>query len=309
MKDTRIILMGTPIFAANIFEKVIKAGYNIVAMISQPDREVGRKRIIQLTPCHEVANKYNIPLFNPERIKENYDFIKELKPDLIVTCAYGQIVPQGLLDIPRLGCINIHGSLLPKLRGGAPIHRAIMNDDKETGVTLMEMIDKMDAGRMYAKEKIEILDSDNLDSLSAKLSDLGAKLILESLDKYIDGKLEGAFQDENDVTFGFNIKREEERINWNKTSREIFNHIRALSSKPGAYTYYQGKSVKIYASKISNKCYNGEVGEIVDTNKVLTIKTRDGAINVLELQLEGKNKVDALSFINGHKDLLHTKFE
>lgn len=303
--ETKIVLMGTPEFAANIFEKVIEAGYNIVAVISQPDKPVGRKKILQPTPVKELALKHNIPVYQPIKIRADYEFVKQINPDLIITCAYGQIVPQGLLDIPKYGCINIHGSLLPKLRGGAPIHRAIMNDDKEAGVTLMEMIDKMDAGKMYAKLSLPILDSDNLDSLSKKLSDLGAELILENLPKYLNGELKGIEQDESLVTYGFNIKREEEQIDWNKSTREVFNHIRALSMKPGAYTLFEGKSMKIYESKISSDKYNGEPGQIVDVNKKLVIKTSDGALEVLKLQLEGKNMVDALSFVNGHNNLLN----
>ena len=155
MKNKRIVYMGTPVFSQYIFEKLILAGYNIVALVSQPDRPVGRKRIITATPTKEIALKYNIPVFQPEKIKDEYESIKHLNPDIIITCAYGQFVPQGLLDIPPYGCLNIHASLLPKLRGGAPIQHALIDGHNKTGVTLMEMIKKMDAGRMYARSYLK----------------------------------------------------------------------------------------------------------------------------------------------------------
>ncbi len=310
MKDLKIMLMGTPKFAVTVFEKIILDKWNVIGIISQPDRPVGRKKVLLPTSTKELAIKYAIPVFQVEKIKLDYQFIKEMKPDLIITCAYGQIVPQGLLDIPPYGCLNVHGSLLPKLRGGAPIHRSLMNGETQTGITIIEMVAKMDAGKMYAQKSLPILDSDNLDSLSTKLSLLGADLIIDILPKYLNGELQGIEQDESQVTFGYNIQREEERINWNQQSRSIFNHIRALSSSPGAYTTYNGKSVKIFASEISALTYPGIAGEIVDISNGLVVKTLDGALKVLELQIAGKNKMTGQNFINGHpKNLLHSRFE
>ncbi len=308
MSYPRIIFMGTPEFAATILQGLIDASYNVVGLVSQPDRPVGRKRIIEPTPTKKVALKYNIPVCQEEKIKKDYSFIENLKPDLIVTCAYGQIVPQGLLDIPPLGCINVHASLLPKHRGGAPIHRAIINGDKETGVTIMEMIDKMDAGRMYAKKSIPILDSDNLETMFNKLQIVGRDLLLEVLPSYIDGKLIGEVQNEEEVTFAWNIKHEEEEINWNKTSREIFNHIRGLYPSPATYTYLDGEVVKVFVSEIVDETSEFEVGTIVNTKKGITVACKKGLLKIKELQVSGKKRMDAASFLNGAKiDLVGKK--
>lgn len=293
--------MGTPVFSQYIFEQLILAGYNIVGLISQPDRPVGRKRVVMPTPTKEIALKYNIPVFQPEKIKDDYEFVKELNPDVIVTCAYGQFVPQGLLDIPPQGCINIHASLLPKLRGGAPIQHALIDGYTKTGITLMEMIKKMDAGKMYAKIETEITDEDTYDSLHNRLKLLGAELILSNLDLYLEGKLEGIPQNEEEVTISPNISKEEEHINFNKTSREVFNMIRGLSSIPGANFLYNGEIVKVYKSRILECNKNVEPGTIINISKdSIDIKTLDGAIGIIEFQLQGKTRMLVKDYLNGH---------
>ena len=208
--NQRIVFMGTPEIAANVLQALIENEYNIVGVIAQPDKPIGRKKILEPVPTKKVALKHGIPVFQPYKIKLDYEFLKELKPDLIITLAYGQIVPQGVLDIPPLGCINLHGSLLPKYRGAAPIQYAIKNGDKITGVTLMEMIDKMDAGKMYAKKTIAISDDDNSSSLFNKIGECAKELILETLPLYLEGKLNGEEQDESLVSFCPTIKPEEE---------------------------------------------------------------------------------------------------
>ena len=308
MNYPRIVFMGTPEFAATILQGLIDNGYNVVGLVSQPDRPVGRKRIITPTPTKQVALNYNIPVHQPEKIRKDYDFIKELQPDLIVTCAYGQIVPQGLLDIPPLRCINVHASLLPKHRGGAPIHRSIINGDNETGVTIMEMIDKMDAGRMFAKASIPILDEDNLETMFAKLQVLGRDLLLEMLPAYIKGENKGEVQNEDEVTYAWNIKHEEEQIDWTKTSREVFNHIRGLYPSPATFTYLDGEVVKVFVSEIVNEDKQLEPGTIVDCKKGITVACGKGLLKIKELQVSGKKRMDAQSFLNGSKlDLLGKK--
>ena len=309
MKNKRIVYMGTPVFSQYIFEKLILAGYNIVALVSQPDRPVGRKRIITATPTKEIALKYNIPVFQPEKIKDEYEFIRELKPDIIITCAYGQFVPQGLLDIPPYGCLNIHASLLPKLRGGAPIQHALIDGHDITGVTLMEMIKKMDAGRMYAKVETDITDEDTYDTLHERLKLLGAELILNNLNLYFEGKLEGIPQDENEVTISPNISKEEEHIDFTKTTREVFNMIRGLSSIPGANFIYNNEVVKVYRSRIGDKNYSKEPGEIVNISKdSIDIKTGDGVVEITEIQLQGKTRIKVKDYLNGNnKFLIGTK--
>ena len=296
MKNKRILYMGTPVFSQYILEKLIENGFNVIGLVSQPDRPVGRKKIITPTPTKEVALKYNLPIF---------------QPDVIVTCAYGQFVPQGLLDIPPYGCINIHASLLPKLRGGAPIQHALIDGFDKTGVTLMEMIKKMDAGRMYAKVETEITDEDTYDSLHDRLKVLGAELILNNLELYLDGKLEGVPQDENEVTISPNISKEEEHLDFNKTSREVFNHIRGLSSIPGAHFKYNNETVKVYKSKIIRTNSNEENGTIINISKdSIDIKTSDGAIGILEFQLQGKTRIKVKDYLNGNnKFQIGTKIE
>ncbi|MFA5481400.1 MAG: methionyl-tRNA formyltransferase, partial [Bacilli bacterium] len=193
-KDLRLVFMGTPDIAAIVFEAMIKDGYHFVGLIAQSDSPLGRKAIMSKVPTKIIAEKYDIPVFQPEKIRLDYEFAKLLKPDLIITFAYGQIIPQGLLDIPRLGCLNLHGSLLPKYRGAAPIQRAIMNGEKTTGITLMEMVDKMDAGKMFAKIAVSIDGEDNYSTLSKKMADAASTLIIEQLPHYVNGELAGEVQ-------------------------------------------------------------------------------------------------------------------
>ncbi len=310
MNYPRIVFMGTPEFSATILQGLIDKGYNVIGLVSQPDRPVGRKKVIMPTPTKQIALNHNIPVFQPEKIRKDYDFMKELNPDLIVTCAYGQIVPQGLLDIPPLGCINVHASLLPKYRGGAPIHRSIINGDKETGVTIMEMIDKMDAGRMYAKASLPILDEDNLETMFAKLQVLGRDLLLDILPSYIKGELPGEIQNEEEVTYAWNIKHEEEQIDWAKSSREIFNHVRGLYPSPATFTYLNGEIVKVFVSEVVDETTIKEPGVIVSCKKGLTVACGKGLLKIKELQVSGKKRMDAASFLNGLKvDLTGQKFE
>ena len=308
MDYPRIVFMGTPEFSATILQGLIDNGYNVIGLVSQPDRPVGRKKVIMPTPTKAIALAHNIPVYQPEKIRKDYDFMKELNPDLIITCAYGQIVPQGLLDIPPLGCINVHASLLPKYRGGAPIHRSIINGDKETGVTIMEMIDKMDAGRMYAKASLPILDEDNLETMFAKLQVLGRDLLLNILPSYIKGELKGEVQNEEEVTYAWNIKHEEEEIDWNKSSREIFNHIRGLYPAPATFTYLDGEVIKVFVSEIVDETSELTPGLIVNCKKGITVACGKGLLKIKELQVSGKKRMDAQSYLNGAKlDLVNRK--
>ena len=280
-KDCRIVFMGTPDIAKCVLEDLIINGYNIIGVVAQPDKPVGRKKLLQKVPTKIVAEKYNIPTFQPVKIRLDYEFLKELKPDLIITLAYGQIVPQGLLDIPPLGAINLHGSLLPKYRGAAPMQYAIINGEKVTGMTLMQMIDKMDAGLMYMKREVSILEDDTLTSLTEKMTKAASDLILEALPLYINGKLPGVPQDENLVTF----------------SPTINDH-------PGAYLLLDDNKLKIWKAKVINDKVTAQIGEIVSADKKgLIMQARDGQIALLELQKEGKNKMDYLAFLNGNQGL------
>ena len=306
MNNKRIIFMGTPEISATVLEGIISSGYNVVAVIAQPDRPVGRKKILMPVPTKEVALRHNIPVYQPIKIRKEYEFVKELNPDVIITLAYGQIVPQGLLDIPPLGCLNLHGSLLPKYRGAAPIQYALMNNDKVTGMTLMKMVKEMDAGEMYATEEVEISEEDNSTSLFKKMGDAALRLILKELPTILEGKLVGVPQDESLVSFSPSIKPEEEKLDLNKSKEELHGYIRALSDVPGAYLYLEGLKFKVYRSSIVSDELIGKVGEIVKADKKgLHLQTKNGVLALLDVQLEGKKRMDYMSFINGHPNLLH----
>ena len=295
----KVIFMGTPDFAVPVLEGLIE-NYEVILVVSQPDKRVGRHQELKNTPIKEVALKHNIPVFQPVKIREDYEEIIKLNPDIIVTCAYGQIIPKVILDCPRLGCINVHASLLPKLRGGAPIHKAIIDGYKTTGITIMYMDVKMDDGDIISRREIEITDNDNLESLHDKLSVLGKELLLETLPSIIAGTNERIKQNEEEVTFAYNIKREEEHIDFSKSSREVFNLIRGLSPIPSANAILFDQEMKIYESSISDKEYKGSCGEIVDiTKQGIVVKTKDGSIIITKVKPFGKKIMDATSYVNG----------
>ena len=309
----RIVFMGTPDFAVNVLQGLIDHyEKDIVGVVSQPDKLVGRHQVLTPTPIKELAMKYNIPVLQPEKIRKDYQGVLDLKPDIIITCAYGQIIPQAILDAPKLGCINVHASLLPKLRGGAPIHKAIIDGYDVTGVTIMYMDASMDTGDMISKVEVPILESDNLESLHDKLSVAGTKLLLDTLPSILEGTNPREKQNEEEVTFAYNIKREEEHVDFSKTSREVFNLIRGLSPIPSANVIFDGSEMKVYASTICSKNYSGSCGEIVDVTKEgIVVKTGDGAITLTEIKPFGKKRMDASSYVNGvgAKNLLGKVFQ
>ena len=307
-KELNLLFMGTPEISAYVFEQMILDGYHFVGLVAQPDHPVGRKGIIEKVPTKVIAEKYNIPVFQPIKIRKDFSFMDNLKVDLVITLAYGQIVPQGFLDIPRFGCLNLHGSLLPKLRGASPVQTALINNEKVTGVTLMEMVAAMDAGRMYGKKEVTIEEDDNATSLFKKISEAAKDLVLELLPKYVNGELEGIPQDENEVTFCSLIKPEQEKLDLSKDILEVYGYIRGLSDEPGAYLYLDNQKLKIFKAKIVNDLVTAEVGTIVQADKRgLLLQCQNGQLAILELQKEGKKRMDYKAFINGNQNLLGTK--
>ena len=305
--ELRVVFMGTPEISATVLKALINDGYNVVGVIAQPDKPVGRKGILEKVPTKVVAEFFNIPVFQPVKIRLDNEFLKELAPDVIVTVAYGQIVSQEVLDIPKYGCLNLHGSLLPKYRGASPIQTALINNDKVSGMTLMQMIYKMDAGKMYDKEIVEILEEDNSTSLFRKMADAASRLILRALPLYIDGKLPGEEQNEEEATYCKMIKPEQEKLDLSLKGNEINGYIRALSDIPGGYVYLNEQKLKIFKAKYINEEFPGSIGEIVKADKFgLYIKVVDGVLSILELQKEGKKRMDYRSFINGNQNLLHS---
>ncbi len=299
MKNLKVIFMGTPYFAVPVLNMLIKE-CNVIMVVSQPDREKDRKGNLLPTAIKKIALENKIEVFQPENIKKEYEKVTSKNPDIIVTCAYGQIIPQSILENPRLGCINVHGSLLPKLRGGAPIHHAIMNGETYTGMTIMYMDKQMDSGDIISQEKVEILQADNLDSLYEKMSIVGANLLKETLPLIISGQNKRIKQNENEVTFGYNITKEEEKIDFNNSATDIFNKIRGLSSIPGAYCYLDNLRLKIYQSEITTHTSNGEPGKIIAIDKTgILVNTQDKVIKILDIKLEGKKRCLVKDFING----------
>lgn len=289
--------MGTPDFAVPILETLIH-NTNVVLVVSQPDKKVGRKQILTKTPIHEVADKYGIPVFQPEKIKNDYERILEVKPDIIITCAYGQIIPKVLLDLPRLGCINVHASLLPKLRGGAPLHHAIIDGLDKTGVTIMYMDEAMDTGDIISTISYDIKSSDTTEDIHDTLRELGAKLLIDTLPSIVTGTNRRIKQNETEATYGYNITREEEHIDFNKRGVEIDRLVRGLYSWPLANTIIGDTEYKIVAGYfIKGKGNPGMISDI--SKKVLGIGCLDGTYYVTKIKPAGKKIMDIKDFLNG----------
>lgn len=297
---TKLIFMGTPDFAATVLEGLLDdANYDVLAVVTQPDRALGRKKEIKMTPVKEVALAHNLPVYQPEKMSGSDEMteLMTLGADGIVTAAFGQFLPTKLLDSVDFA-VNVHASLLPKYRGGAPIHYAIINGDKEAGVTIMEMVKKMDAGDMIAKASTPITDEDNVGTMFEKLAVIGRDLLLKTLPDYIAGNIKPELQDESKATFSPNITSEEERIDWNKSAREVFNHIRGLYPWPVAHTLLDGKRFKIYEASLAEG--QGQPGQIIEKGKkTLVVATGDGAISLKTVQPAGKPRMSVVDFLNG----------
>ena len=299
----RIVFMGTASFSLAVLKMLIEEDYNIVGVVTQPDRYVGRKKVLTMPDVKVEALKYDIPVIQPARIKEDYQAIVDLKPDLIITAAYGQIVPQAVLDIPRLGCINVHASLLPLYRGGAPVHQAIIDGQEKTGVTIMYMVKKMDAGDMIAQKETPILEEDTVGILYDRLSDLGAELLKETLPDILKGTNQRIPQDENLVTYAPTLSREDERLDWNMSARQVYNKVRGTNPWPGSYTTYQGKTVKIWAGQV-HQCENAmkhhahqDNGTIVKIFKdAIGVKVNDGVYLLSLIHVSEPTRLRRISF-------------
>lgn len=298
--DYRIVYMGTPEMSAQILERMIKEGFNIVAVIAQEDKPVGRKGLLEPVPTKHIAMQYNIPVYQPHRIRKEYEFVRDLQPDLLLTMAYGQIVPHELLVMPKFGALNLHGSILPSYRGAAPIQRAIMNGEKESGVTLMEMVDEMDAGKMFATSKFAINDDENYTHICEKIVDASIDLVLNALPKYFKGELCGEEQDSDAVTFADKILPENEKLNLDFKCYTFIRYVNALSYEPGAYLLLNDQKFKILkAHQVSNEIKE-EIGTLTVEKRVF-LQLSDGVIELDEVQLQGKKKMDGKSFANGNK--------
>ncbi|MGX7092669.1 methionyl-tRNA formyltransferase [Hutsoniella sourekii] len=312
----KIIFMGTPDFAKTILQGLLESEHQIVAVVTQPDRPVGRKRKLTFSPVKDLALEYDLPVYQPEKISGSIEAkeLLELKADLIITAAYGQFVPKSLLEAPKYGAINVHASLLPKYRGGAPIHYAIWQGEQETGISIIYMTSKMDAGDILAQARLSIHDDDDTGSLFIKLADLGKDLLMETLPALIEGKIQAQAQDEELVTFSPTINREQEQLDWQQDAQQIDRHIRAFSPFPSTYTWLDKKRVKIWKAKpIVYSGEQAEVGTIVGAGEDYFVVQAgaDTYLAVYEWQPAGKKRIKLKDYFNGRSadELIGQTFE
>ena len=300
----KIVFMGTPNFSVRILQKLHEK-YGVDLVVTQPDKIVGRKKVLTFSPVKEKALELKIEVFQPRSIKSEYQRIIDINPDIIITAAYGQIIPQIILDKPRLGCINVHGSLLPLLRGGAPIQRAIKRQHTTTGITIMYMAMKMDSGDIISQRSIPILANDTSGTIFEKLSFIGCDLLLDTLPSIIDGTNSRVAQNPHNVTFAYNLKREEERIDWNNSKEVIDAHVRAFTPTPSCYTTIDDKQIKVLLVEMCSKHPDEELQELengtifVVLEDAIGVKVNNGVIKIKEVQLAGKKRQNVKTFMQG----------
>ncbi len=300
----RVIFMGTPDFATGTLEEIVLAGHEVVGVVTQPDKPKGRGKNLMPTPVKEVAMKYNLPVYQPKKVREPefVEVLRGLKPDVMVVAAFGQIISKEILEMPKYGCINVHASLLPAYRGAAPIQWAVINGDKESGVTIMQMDEGIDTGDMIEKVVIPIAEDETGGSLFDKLSQAGAKLCVKVLQDLEDGKAVREKQPEESTTpYARMIDKKMGAIDWEKPAKEIEQLIRGLNPWPSAYTRLQGKTLKIWKAEVLLEHSQEAPGQITEVTKdSIVVQTGQGRLKILELQLEGKKRMDAASFLRGY---------
>lgn len=306
MKDLRVVFMGTPDFAVPVLEKLI-LNTKVVLVVSQPDKCVGRKRELVPTPIKKKALEYNIPVFQPEKVKLDYEEIALARPDIIITCAYGQIIPKVLLDLPRLGCINVHASLLPYLRGGAPLHHAIIDGYKETGVTIMYMDEAMDTGDIISSITYHLKDTDTVGTVHDNLMEIGANLLMETLPSIIKGTNKRIKQDNSKATYAYNISRSDEHLDFSGSGLLVERKVRGLNPWPLANTLFDDEEIKIISGYfVLGKSIPNKINVV--TKDSLGIGCSDGIYYVTALKPSGKKVMDIKSYLNGmDKDKLLAK--
>ena len=298
----RIVFMGTPDFAVPCLEKLVQNGYEVAAVVTQPDRPKGRKQQLAAPPVKEAALELGLPVLQPEKLKvAGVADILAYEPDLIVTAAFGQILPKELLDYPKHGCINVHASLLPNYRGGAPIHKSIIDGQPETGVTIMYMVEKLDAGDMLSQVRVPITEEDNVGTMHDKLSAAGSDLLLMTIPKLLDGEIKPEAQDESNVTYAWNITREDERLDWTKPARALFNQVRGLNPWPVAYTTLDGQVMKVWNSRVLTESGTEQTpGTVLSVSPDgIDVQTGEGVLRLTEIQPAGKKAMKVADYVRG----------
>lgn len=308
MKDMRIVFMGTPDFAAAILKRLIDTGRNVVGVFSQPDKPVGRKQIITPTATKVVAMEHDIPVFQPAKLRdgEALRIMQELKPDLTVVAAYGKILPKDILDVAPLGNVNVHGSLLPKYRGSAPIQWSVINGEKVTGITTMYMAEGMDTGDMIMKFELPVGEDETSGELFDRMAELGAESIEKTLELFDKGEVKGEAQNDDEATYAPMLKKEMGEIDYSKSAEEIHNLVRGLNPWPMAFTFLDGKSIKIHEAKAAEG-FSGEEGTLLDEKRFI-VGCKNGAAEFITVQPEGKNKMSGADFIRGRRLIKGTVF-
>ncbi len=299
----KLVYMGTPDFAVPPLTALVEAGHEVAAVVTQPDRPKGRGKTVLMTPVKEKALSYGIPVYQPARVKKDEEFLKtlrEINPDAIVVAAFGQILPKEILELPKYGCVNIHASLLPKYRGAAPIQWAVIDGEKESGITTMMMDVGLDTGDMLDRTVIPLAEDETGGSLFEKLSRAGGPLILKTLEALENGTAVRTKQPEEGATYAGMLDKSLGNIDWTQSAAKIERLIRGLNPWPSAYTSYKGKTMKLWAADVLEGTFEGVPGEIIKVEKEhFLVRTGDGALAVKELQLEGKKRMDAASFLRG----------
>lgn len=299
----KLVYMGTPDFAVPPLTALVEAGHEVAAVVTQPDKPKGRGKAVLMTPVKEKALSYGIPVYQPARVKKDEEFLKtlrEINPDAIVVAAFGQILPKEILELPKYGCVNIHASLLPKYRGAAPIQWAVIDGEKESGITTMMMDVGLDTGDMLDRTVIPLAEDETGGSLFEKLSRAGGPLILKTLEALENGTAVRTKQPEEGATYAGMLDKSLGNIDWTQSAAKIERLIRGLNPWPSAYTGYKGKTMKLWAADVLEGTFEGVPGEIIKVEKeCFLVRTGDGALAVKELQLEGKKRMDAASFLRG----------
>ena len=300
----RVIFMGTPDFATGTLEEIVKAGHEVAGVVTQPDKPKGRGKTMMPTPVKETALKYNLPVYQPKKVREPefVELLRSLKPDVMVVAAFGQIITKEILEMPKYGCINVHASLLPAYRGAAPIQWAVINGDKESGVTIMQMDEGIDTGDMIEKAVVPIAEDETGGSLFDKLSHTGAKLCVKVLRDLEEGKAVRKKQPEESTTpYAKMIDKKMGEVDWKKSAKEIEQLFRVLNPWPSAYTKVHGKTLKLWKAKVLLETSQMNPGQIVKVTKdSLAVQTGQGMLEIQELQLEGKKRMDTSSFLRGY---------
>lgn len=301
----KIVFMGTPDFAVPTLDALVNAGHDVAAVVTQPDKPKGRGKSILMTPVKEKAVKYNIPVYQPVKVKQDEAFIKTLEdmaPDAIVVTAFGQILPKSILDIPKYGCINVHASLLPKYRGAAPVQWAVIDGEAESGITTMFMSTGLDTGDMLEKTVVTLDKKETGGSLHDKLSLLGGKLIVSTLEKLENGTAVRIPQNDEAACYAKMLEKSMGDIDWTNDALQIERLIRGLNPWPSAYTSWHGKTIKIWEADVLDKETDAACGQIIEITKgTLLVQTGKGVLAIKELQLEGKKRMDTAAFLRGNQ--------